>query len=158
MNPRRNSLRSTCHESLTTNHSLMQFRTFGRTGWQVSEIGYGMWGLAGWTGNDDNAIQRSLDLSVELGCNFFDTAWGYGAGKSEQILGSLLRNTPAKNCTRPPRFRPKTLPGPPGAAFPSTNASRPTTSANTPKRASEPGRGNHRPPAVPRVGRRLGRR
>ncbi|TDX01976.1 aldo/keto reductase [Dinghuibacter silviterrae] len=69
----------------------MQFRTFGRTGWRVSEMGYGMWGLAGWTGNDITEIEKSLNLSVELGCNFFDTAWGYGAGKSEEILGELVR-------------------------------------------------------------------
>ncbi|MDP4149384.1 MAG: aldo/keto reductase [Bacteroidota bacterium] len=69
----------------------MHYRTFGRTGWKVSEVGYGMWGLAGWTGNDDEETNRSLDLSVAKGCNFFDTAWGYGAGRSEQILGALLR-------------------------------------------------------------------
>ena len=58
----------------------MQYRTFGRTGWQVSDIGYGMWGLAGWTGSNDDESLRSLSRAVELGCNFFDTAWGYGAG------------------------------------------------------------------------------
>ena len=65
----------------------MQYRTFGRTGWQVSEIGYGMWGMAGWTGSDDEESLRALDRSLALGCNFFDTAWAYGAGKSEQLLG-----------------------------------------------------------------------
>jgi aryl-alcohol dehydrogenase-like predicted oxidoreductase len=69
----------------------MQYRVFGKTGWPVSEIGHGMWGLAGWTGNDESGTDKSLDLSVEKGCNFFDTAWGYGAGKSEQILGALLK-------------------------------------------------------------------
>ncbi len=69
----------------------MQFRTFGRTGWRVSEMGYGMWGLAGWTGNDEAETARSLDLAVGLGCNFFDTAWGYGEGRSEQILAGLLK-------------------------------------------------------------------
>ncbi len=69
----------------------MQYRRFGKTNFPVSEIGYGMWGLAGWTGNDPAEIQRALDRSVELGVTFFDTAWGYGAGKSEQILGDLLR-------------------------------------------------------------------
>ncbi len=85
----------------------MQYRTFGRTGWQISEIGYGMWGLAGWTGSDDNEIQKSLDLSVELGCNFFDTAWGYGAGKSEQILGSLLCKYPGKKLYAATKIPPK---------------------------------------------------
>ena len=69
----------------------MQYRRLGSTNHSVSEIGYGMWGLAGWTGTDQNEVQRSLDRAVELGVNFFDTAWDYGAGKSEQILGALLR-------------------------------------------------------------------
>jgi aryl-alcohol dehydrogenase-like predicted oxidoreductase len=69
----------------------MQYRRFGRTGWQVSEIGYGMWGLAGWTGSDDKETEQSLNKAVELGCNFFDTAWAYGAGISENILGKLLK-------------------------------------------------------------------
>lgn len=70
----------------------MQYRRFGRTGWQVSEIGYGMWGLAGWTGAEDKEIEASLHRAVELGCNFFDTAWGYGSGLSEQILGKLMKD------------------------------------------------------------------
>ncbi|MDH4091598.1 MAG: aldo/keto reductase [Cyclobacteriaceae bacterium] len=75
----------------------MQKRRFGRTNWEVSEIGYGMWGLAGWTGSDQKEIEESLDRAVALGCNFYDTAWAYAAGKSEQILGQLLkRNTDKK--------------------------------------------------------------
>jgi aryl-alcohol dehydrogenase-like predicted oxidoreductase len=69
----------------------MQMRRFGRLGWQVSEIGYGMWGMGGWTGSDDAESARSLDRSVELGCNFFDTAFVYGMGKSEKLLGAMLR-------------------------------------------------------------------
>lgn len=69
----------------------MQYRTFGRTDWQVSEVGYGMWGMAGWTGSESEEVNRALDRSVELGCNFFDTAWGYGEGLSEQILNALLK-------------------------------------------------------------------
>ena len=67
----------------------MHYRTFGRTGWQISEIGYGMWGLADWSGADERETDRSLDLAVESGVNFFDTAWGYGSGRSEQILDRL---------------------------------------------------------------------
>ncbi|MFZ5973553.1 MAG: aldo/keto reductase [Bacteroidota bacterium] len=74
----------------------MQYRRFGRTHWQVSEMGYGMWGLAGWTGTDQAEMEKALDRSVELGCNFFDTAWAYAAGKSEQILGDLLKRHPDK--------------------------------------------------------------
>jgi aryl-alcohol dehydrogenase-like predicted oxidoreductase len=69
----------------------MRYRRFGRTGWNVSEIGYGMWGLAGWTGSDDAESLDALQRAVDLGCNFFDTAWAYGDGRSEQILGKVLR-------------------------------------------------------------------
>ncbi len=72
----------------------MKHRKFGRLGWQVSEIGYGMWGLAGWTGSDKAEVDDALRLSVELGCNFFDTALGYGSGLSETILGKLLKEFP----------------------------------------------------------------
>jgi aryl-alcohol dehydrogenase-like predicted oxidoreductase len=70
---------------------MMNYRRFGRTGWNVSEIGYGMWGLAGWTGSADTESLASLQRSVDLGCNFFDTAWAYGDGHSEQLLGKILR-------------------------------------------------------------------
>ena len=69
----------------------MRNRRFGRTGWQVSEIGYGMWGVGGWTGSDDDESLRAIDRALGLGCNFFDTAWAYGAGKSETLLGEALR-------------------------------------------------------------------
>jgi aryl-alcohol dehydrogenase-like predicted oxidoreductase len=71
----------------------MNYRKFGRTGWKVSEIGYGMWGLAGWSGSDDKETIASLHRAIELGCNFFDTAWAYGDGKSEGILGQILRES-----------------------------------------------------------------
>ena len=69
----------------------MRYRRFGRTGWNVSEIGYGMWGMGGWTGSDDAESLDSLQRAVDLGCNFFDTAWAYGEGHSEQLLGKVLR-------------------------------------------------------------------
>jgi len=72
----------------------MRYRTFGRTGWQVSEIGYGLWGMGGWTGSDDEESRRALDRALQLGCNFFDTAWAYGQGKSERLLGDALRARP----------------------------------------------------------------
>ncbi len=73
----------------------MKYRRFGRTGWQVSEIGYGMWGMGGdWKGSDDEEALRSLHRAVELGCNFFDTAWAYGSGHSETLLGELVRAYP----------------------------------------------------------------
>lgn len=85
----------------------MQYRRFGRTNWQVSEMGYGMWGLAGWTGSDNSEVQQALELSVDLGCNFYDTAWGYGAGKSEEILGQLLKKFSNKRLYAATKIPPK---------------------------------------------------
>ena len=85
----------------------MEYRTFGRTKINVSEIGYGMWGLAGWTGTDTGELDQALDRSVELGCNFYDTAWGYGAGKSEQILGDLIRRHHTKRLYHATKIPPK---------------------------------------------------
>lgn len=69
----------------------MRYRRFGRTGWPVSEVGYGMWGMGGWSGSDDTLSRSSLERAVELGCTFFDTALAYGQGRSERLLGELLR-------------------------------------------------------------------
>lgn len=85
----------------------MKYRTFGRTGWMVSEIGYGMWGMGGWTGSDDEESMRSLQLTVDLGCNFFDTAWGYGEGHSEGLLGQLVRANAGKKLYTATKIPPK---------------------------------------------------
>lgn len=69
----------------------MNTRRIPRLGWDVTDIGYGMWGMGGWTGSDDDASARALDRAVALGCNFFDTAWIYGEGRSEKLLGDLLK-------------------------------------------------------------------
>src|SRR4030095_2620520 len=87
----------------------MEYRRFGKTGWQVSEIGYGMWGLAGWTGSESGEVEKSLHRAVEMGCNFFDTAWGYGAGRSEQILGKLIRDYPDQKLYAATKIPPKNL-------------------------------------------------
>jgi aryl-alcohol dehydrogenase-like predicted oxidoreductase len=85
----------------------MRYRRFGRTGWDVSEIGYGMWGMAGWTGSEDQESLASLDRSVELGCNFFDTAWAYGDGHSERLLGKLLKRHAGKRLYSATKIPPK---------------------------------------------------
>ena len=85
----------------------MQYREFGRTGWNVSEVGYGMWGMAGWTGSEDEESLASLRRAVELGCNFFDTAWGYGEGHSERLLGRLVREYPGKELVVATKIPPK---------------------------------------------------
>ncbi len=74
----------------------MRTRTYPRTGWPISEIGYGMWGLGGWTGSDDHETLASLHEAVALGCTFFDTAWAYGAGHSERLLRDVLRAHPGR--------------------------------------------------------------
>jgi len=85
----------------------MKHRTFGRTGWSVSEVGYGMWGMAGWTGSDDEESFSSLDRAIELGCNFFDTAWAYGEGHSEKLLGATLKRHPGKRLYIATKIPPK---------------------------------------------------
>jgi aryl-alcohol dehydrogenase-like predicted oxidoreductase len=73
----------------------------------VSEIGCGMWGMGGWTGSDDAESMASLQRAVELSCNFFDTAWGYGAGHSEGLLGQLVRANPGKKLYTATKMPPK---------------------------------------------------
>ena len=69
----------------------MRNRKFGRTDWQVSEIGYGMWGMGSWSASDDQESLQSLQHAVDYGCNFFDTAYAYGDGHSEKLLGQIVR-------------------------------------------------------------------
>ncbi len=95
----------------------MHYRTFGRTGWQVSDVGYGMWGMGGWTESDDAESMAALHRSVELGCNFFDTAWGYGKGHSEGLLGQLVRAYPAKKLYTATKIPPKNFKWPSRRGF-----------------------------------------
>jgi aryl-alcohol dehydrogenase-like predicted oxidoreductase len=85
----------------------MRYRRFGRKGWQVSEIGYGMWGMGGWSGSSDEESLSSLQHAVDLGCNFFDTAWAYGEGRSESLLGQLVRANPEKKLYTATKIPPK---------------------------------------------------
>ena len=87
----------------------MKYRAFGRLGWQVSDIGYGMWGMGGWTGSDDAESLAALDRAVELGCNFFDSALAYGVGHSDRLLGELVRRHPAKRLYTATKVPPKDL-------------------------------------------------
>jgi aryl-alcohol dehydrogenase-like predicted oxidoreductase len=69
----------------------MQYRRFGRTDWQVSEIAFGGWQLGGdWGAVDDQASIRTLHHSFERGINFVDTAELYGAGHSEEVVGEAM--------------------------------------------------------------------
>jgi aryl-alcohol dehydrogenase-like predicted oxidoreductase len=92
---------------IVSRRSTVNYRQFGRTGWQVSEIGYGMWGMGDWKGSDDDESLASLQLAVDLGCNFFDTAWDYGQGHSEKLLGRILKANPDKTLYAATKIPPK---------------------------------------------------
>lgn len=74
----------------------MKCRKLGRTGFEVSEIGHGLWGMSGWSGSEDRESLDALQLSTDLGCNFFDTAWAYGEGHSDELIGKILKQNPGK--------------------------------------------------------------
>ncbi|MCZ2156548.1 MAG: aldo/keto reductase [Bryobacterales bacterium] len=73
----------------------MQYRTLGRTGLRVSEIGYGAWGVGGtqWMGGTDDESIAALHRAIELGLNFIDTALAYGDGHSEKLVGKIARES-----------------------------------------------------------------
>jgi aryl-alcohol dehydrogenase-like predicted oxidoreductase len=76
----------------------MRYRKLGRTNWEVSEIGYGAWGIGGkqWLGGEDDESLRALRRAIELGLNFIDTALAYGEGHSERLVGQIVREAPGK--------------------------------------------------------------
>jgi aryl-alcohol dehydrogenase-like predicted oxidoreductase len=70
----------------------MKFRKLGTTGIKVSEIGFGAWAIGGsWAGQQEDDSIAALHKALDLGVNFIDTAFGYGMGKSEQIIGKVLK-------------------------------------------------------------------
>ncbi len=91
----------------------MNHRKLGRTGLEVSEIGYGAWGIgkSQWMGAQDDESLRALNTAIDLGLNFIDTALGYGNGHSERLVGQVVRERsetvhvatkiPPKNLTWP---------------------------------------------------------
>ena len=95
----------------------MQYRRFGRLGWEVSEIGYGMWGIGSWSGSDDDRSLAALERAVALGCTFFDTAWAYGEGRSERLLGQILRRHPDRRLYVATKIPPKNLQWPARADY-----------------------------------------
>ena len=69
----------------------MQYRTFGRLGWQVSSIGFGGWAIGGgWGAQAEDDSVKALHAALDLGCNFIDTAQVYGDGRSERIIAQVL--------------------------------------------------------------------
>ncbi len=85
----------------------MKFRRFGRLGWQLGEIGYGMWGAVAWSGGNRDDVLAALQRAVDLGCNFFDTAYAYGNGASEALLGELVRANPDRRLYTATKIPPK---------------------------------------------------
>lgn len=71
----------------------MHYRTFGRTGWKASEIGFGGWGIGGdaWGKTDDAASIAALNTAIDEGVNFIDTADVYGDGHSEQLVAKVRK-------------------------------------------------------------------
>jgi aryl-alcohol dehydrogenase-like predicted oxidoreductase len=74
----------------------MRHRTLGRTGLAVSEIAHGLWGMGSWSDSDDAQSANALQLATDLGCNFFDSAWAYGEGRSDRLLGQHLKSNGGK--------------------------------------------------------------
>ena len=72
----------------------MEKRRLGRTGVQVSEVGYGAWGIGGsqWMGAKDDTSLRALHHAIDRGLNFIDTALAYGLGHSEQLIVQVKRD------------------------------------------------------------------
>lgn len=80
----------------------MRHRTFGRTGWRVSEIGYGAWPIGGgmWEEVPAARAKAALHAALETGIDFFDTALTYGMGLSERLVGEVLREAGARERVR----------------------------------------------------------
>jgi aryl-alcohol dehydrogenase-like predicted oxidoreductase len=72
-------------------------------------MGYGMWGMASWADSSDDESLRSLQSAADLGVNFFDTAYAYGDGHSENLLGQIVRANPNKKLFTASKIPPKTL-------------------------------------------------
>ena len=134
----------------------MRNRRFGRLGWEVSEIGYGMWGMGGWSGSSDEQSLSSLTRAIELGCNFFDTAWAYGSGHSETLLRETLKRHRDRRLYVATKIPPKNGRWPALASY-SLDDVFPADHIReyTEKSLENLGVRNDRPAAVPRVDRRV---
>ena len=85
----------------------MRYRRLGRTGIEVSEIGYGAWGIGGnqWRGASDDESLASLRRAIDLGLNFIDTALAYGEGHSERLIGQTVPRSIYVATKVPPKNR-----------------------------------------------------
>jgi aryl-alcohol dehydrogenase-like predicted oxidoreductase len=87
----------------------MKYRKLGRTGLEVSDIAHGLWGMSGWSGSEDEQSRRAIQMAIDLGCNFFDTAWAYGNGKSDSLLGEAMEKNKGKRIYAASKIPPKNL-------------------------------------------------
>ncbi|MEI7551870.1 MAG: aldo/keto reductase [Verrucomicrobiota bacterium] len=91
----------------------MKFRPFGPSGFQCSEIGFGGWAIGGaWGAQADADSLAALHRALDLGCNFIDTAAGYGNGRSERLIAQVLRERAAAGRKEKIFVATKTPPGP----------------------------------------------
>jgi aryl-alcohol dehydrogenase-like predicted oxidoreductase len=95
----------------------MRYRRLGRTNLRISEISHGLWGMSGWSGSDDQRSAQALQTAADLGCNFFDTAWAYGQGKSDSLLGELLLHNPQKRLFAASKVPPMNMKWPASSAY-----------------------------------------
>jgi aryl-alcohol dehydrogenase-like predicted oxidoreductase len=72
----------------------MHYRRLGKTDLNVSDIGHGLWGMGSWTGSEDETSRASLRRSIEGGCTFYDSAFVYGDGRSDGLIGGVAREYP----------------------------------------------------------------
>ena len=87
----------------------MKYRRLGRTNFEVADIAHGLWGMSGWSGSDDRESLAAMQLAIDLGCNFFDTAWAYGDGKSDGLLGEIMSRNQGKRIYAASKIPPKNL-------------------------------------------------
>jgi aryl-alcohol dehydrogenase-like predicted oxidoreductase len=85
----------------------VRYRTLGRTGWEISEIGCGLWGMGNWSDEVVDQLTVELGYAIESGCNFFDAAYAYGNGFSEKLLGRLLKKHADKTLYMATKIPPK---------------------------------------------------
>jgi aryl-alcohol dehydrogenase-like predicted oxidoreductase len=93
----------------------MEYRKLGKTDLSVSEIGHGLWGMGDWKDANDKESLDTLQMSLEMGCNFFDSAWAYGRGHSDQLLGKLIRNNPVARIIAASKIPPRNFKWPASA-------------------------------------------
>src|SRR5690242_15116103 len=117
----------------------MKTRTLGNTGYRVSEIGFGGWGIGGemWRGVDDADGRKALREAVEQGISFFDTALAYGGGHSERVIGETLKDDiRANRVVVATKIPPKNRQWPARRATSSATCFRPSTSPRAPRNRS----------------------